>query len=116
MSSSNTYQLTLPNVLQVATGGGTATMTVPCNTYSTGIFSFTLSANMTALALTSPRTGGQYVVYITSSGSFTINGTTSTLSGARCNYNSVALTINQTAIMTITWDGNIVYAACSLYA
>jgi hypothetical protein len=108
-----TSQITLP----ITTAASFATGTLTCNfgSFSTGVFSATLTANMTAISFSNPRTGGQYVIYVTvaSGGPFTI---ASTLTGARTNYTTaVSVTTTTTALLTVTHDGTRYIIACSAY-
>jgi hypothetical protein len=108
-----TSQITLP----ITTAASFASNTLTCNfsLFSTGVFSATLTANMTAISFSNPRTGGQYVIYVTvaSGGPFTI---ASTLAGARTNYTTaVSVTTTTTALLTVTYDGSRYIIACSAY-
>ena len=106
-----TSQITLP----VTTAASFATGTLTCNfgSFSTGVFSATLTANMTAISFSNPITGGQYVIYLTAGSTFTI---ASTLTGARTNYTTaVSVTTTTTALLTVTYDGSRYIIACSAY-
>ena len=110
-----TNQITLPNTTAAASFAA-PTLTCDFNSFSTGVFSVTLIANMTTIAFTNGRIGGQYVIYVTAIGStYTI---ASALSGTanRTNYTSaVSVTINTSALLTVTYDGTRYIIACSAY-
>ena len=108
-----TEQLTLPDTLTTATFAS-GTLTADFGNRSTGIFTATLTANMTAINFSNPRTGGQYVVYITATGSTRTIAVS--LSGARTNYTTaVSVTTTTSALLTITWDGTRYLIAASAY-
>ena len=108
-----TEQLTLPDTLTTATFAS-GTLTADFGSVSTGIFTGTLTANMTAISFSNPRVGGQYVIYLTATG-----GTwriAVSLSGARTNYTtSISVATTTTALLTITWDGTRYLIAGSAY-
>ena len=110
-----TSQITLPITTAASFAAGTGTLTCNFGSFSTGVFSATLTANMTAISFSSPRTGGQYVIYVTvaSGGPFTI---ASTFTGARTNYTTpVLVTTTTTALLTVTHDGTRYIIGCSAY-
>jgi len=110
-----TEQLTLPNS-PIATGYSGGIMTINFNSRSTGIFSTVLGSNMTGISFSNGRIGGQYVVYVTATGAtrtiaYILSGTAS-----RTNYTSViSVTLNSTALLTITYDGTRYLIAGSAY-
>ena len=108
-----TEQLTLPNTL-TATTFAAGTLTANFSSRSTGIFTGTLTANMTAISFSNPRVGGQYVIYLSATGATRTIAVA--LTGARTNYTTaISVTINTTALLTITWDGTRYLIAGSAY-
>ena len=107
-------QLTLPdNLGSNAFSGGT--LTINFNSLSTGIFTATLNADMTAISFSNPRIGGQYVIYVNAIGGLRTIGATG-FSGARTNYTTaISVTTNTTALLTVTWDGTNYLIAGSAY-
>jgi hypothetical protein len=109
-----TNQITLPNTTAAATFTF-PTLTCDFGSFSTGVFSVTLTAAMTAIAFTNGRIGGQYVIYVTAGSTFTI---ASSLTGTanRTNYTSaVSVTSSTSALLTVTYDGTRYIIACSAY-
>jgi hypothetical protein len=108
-----TEQLTLPDTLTTATFAS-GTLTANFSSRSTGIFTGTLTANMTAISFSNPRVGGQYVIYLSASGATRTIAVA--LTGARTNYTTaISVTLNTTALLTITWDGTRYLIAGSAY-
>ena len=108
-----TEQLTLPDTPTTATFAS-GTLTANFNSRSTGIFTATLNADMTAISFLNPRIGGQYVVYITATGSTRTIAVS--LSGARTNYTTaISVSTTTTALLTITYDGTRYLIAGSAY-
>ena len=107
--------ITLPNT-PTATGYSAGIMTINFLSRSTGIFSTTLGSNMTGISFSGGRTGGQYFVYVTATGA--TRTIASTLSGTanRTNYTTaISVTLNTTALLTITFDGTRYLIAGSAY-
>ena len=110
-----TEQLTLPDTLTTATFASN-TLTCDFGSKSTGIFTGTLTANMTAISFSYPRVGGQYVIYLTATG-----GTwriAVSLSGAtnKTNYTTaISVLTTSVAVLTITFDGTRYLIAGSAY-
>jgi hypothetical protein len=110
-----TEQLTLPTTRPTATFSS-PTLTCDFNSKSTGIFSGTLNGNMTAINFTNGRIGGQYVIYVTATGGTQTIGFNLTGTPSRTNYTSViSVTLNSTALLTITYDGTRYLIAGSAY-
>jgi hypothetical protein len=111
-----TSQITVPNSLSAATFSS-PTLTCNFNSFSTGVFSVTLTANMTAIAFTNGRIGGQYVIYVTvaSGGPFTIASTLTGTTNRRNYTTAVSVTTTTTALLTVTFDGTRYIIACSAY-
>jgi hypothetical protein len=109
-----TGQITLPVTTAAVTGFAAGTLTCNFGLFSTGVFSATLTADMTAISFTNGRTGGQYVIYLTATGgTWTI---ASNFAPARTNYTTaVSVTTTTTALLTVTYDGTIYIIACSAY-
>jgi len=115
-----TQQLTLPTTRPTATFTS-PTLSCDFGSKSTGIFTATLTANMTAIAFTNGRIGGQYVIYVSASGG--TRTIASTLSGTsnKTNYTtaiSVApggIPTSPGALLTITFDGARYMIAGSAY-
>ena len=111
-----TEQLTLPDTLTPATFAS-GTLTADFGSKSTGIFTGTLTENMTAISFSNPRVGGQYVIYLTATGgtwriavSLTPTVTTKT------NYTSaINVLMSSVAVLTITFDGTNYLIAGSAY-
>jgi hypothetical protein len=110
-----TSQITLPTTAAASFASGT--LTCNFNSFSTGVFSVTLTANMTAIAFTNGRTGGQYVIYVTvaSGGPFTIASTLTGTTNRRNYTTAVSVTTTTTALLTVTFDGTRYIIACSAY-
>jgi hypothetical protein len=109
-------QLTLPATLVAATF---TAPTLVCNfgNLSTGIFTASLTANMTAINFSAGRIGGQYTIYInnTSGGPILISNI---LTGPtnKTNYTAaVSLQPTTVALMTVTFYGSNYLIACSAY-
>jgi hypothetical protein len=104
-------------------------LTIDCDNASSGIFNLTIdsSATISKLIITNALIGGQYVVYINTLYTLTINGRQSPLyvdvnsitNVGKLNY-PVAIRVQQgtefsNAILSFTWDGTNAYVACSAY-
>ena len=108
-----TEQLTLPDTLTPATFAS-GTLTADFGSKSTGIFTGTLTENMTAISFSNPRVGGQYVIYLTATGETSTIAVS--LSGARTNYTTaISVSTTTTALLTITYDGTRYLIAGSAY-
>lgn len=109
-------QLILPNAPLTVTGYSAGIMTNNFGSLSTGIFSVTLGSNMTGITFSGGRTGGQYVIYVSASGGTRTIATTLTGTANRTNYTSaISVTLNTTALLTITYDGTRYLIAGSAY-
>jgi hypothetical protein len=108
-------QLTLPNSLS-ATTFAAGILTCDFNSVSTGIFTATITANMTGITFSNGRVGGQYVIYVSASGgTITI---ASTLSGTtnKTNYTTaISVLTTSVALLTVTFDGTNYIIAGSAY-
>ena len=110
-----TNQILLPNSLSAATFSS-PTLTCNFGLYSTGVFSVTLTANMTAISFSNGRTGGQYVIYVSATGGTWTIASSLTVTANRTNYTTaVSVTTNTTALLTVTYDGTRYIIACSAY-
>ena len=110
-----TEQLTLPDT-PTATGYSAGIMTINFLGRSTGIFSTNLGSDMTTINFTNGRVGGQYVIYVTAS------GTTRTIPVSllgqpnKTNYTTaISVTLDTTALLTVTFDGTYYLIAGSAY-
>ena len=84
-------------------------------TYRSYIVS-TNSNNITALSLSNFNVNTQVVVFIYATGSgATLNGFTSTLTGAKSAHDDITLSLADVAILTLTYDGTNYYAAASKF-
>lgn len=107
----STFQL--PATLTAATvAAGVINFNVASNSILAG--SVTVSGVITGLTVTNARIGGQYQLYITSSGASTINNTLT--GGVKTNYAApIVLAGGETAVMTILYDGVSYFVAASRY-
>lgn len=107
----STFQL--PATLTAASvAAGVISFNVASNSILAG--SVTVSGVITGLTITNARIGGQYQLYITSSGGSTINNTLT--GGVKTNYAApVVLAGGETAVMTILYDGVSYYVSVSRY-
>lgn len=107
----STFQL--PATLTAASlAAGVISFNVASNSILAG--SVTVSGVITGLTITNARIGGQYQLYITSSGASTINNTLT--GGVKTNYAApVILAGGETAVMTILYDGVSYYVSASRY-
>jgi hypothetical protein len=109
-------QLILPNTAS-STTFATGILTCNFNNLSTGIFSATLTANMTGIDFSGGRIGGQYVIYVSASGG-TTRTIASTLTGTtnKTNYTTaVSLLTTSAGLITVTFDGVRYLIAASAY-
>ena len=84
-------------------------------TYRSYIVS-TNSNNIDTLTLSNFNVNTQVVVYVYATGAgATINGYTSTLTGAKSAHDDLSLSLADTAILTITYDGTNYYAVASKF-
>jgi hypothetical protein len=108
-------QLTLPNSLS-ATSFTSPTLTCAFGGVSTGIFTATINANMTAINFSGGRIGGQYVIYLTATGATRTIASTLTGSTNKTNYTSaISVLTTSVALLTVTFDGTNYIIACSAY-
>ena len=108
-------QLTLSDTPTTATFAS-GTLTADFGSVSTGIFTATLNAGMTAISFSNPRVGGQYVIYVTATGG--TRTITPPLSGTtnRANFSTaISVTTSTTALLTVTYDGTYCLIAGSAY-
>ncbi len=108
-------QLTLPTTPVVATF---ASNTLTCNFggFSTGIFTATLNADMTAILFSNGIVGGQYVIYVSASGGTRLINTGLTGTANKINYTSaVSVLTSSVALLTVTYNGTNYLIACSAY-
>ena len=102
-----------------ATTFSSGILTVNFASKSVGIFSATLTANMTGIAFSNGVVGGQYVIYVTASGGTRTIGSTLTGTANRTNYTAsgaVSVATNATGLITITFDGTNYLIATSSYS
>ena len=101
-----TQQLTLPDTLTTASFAS-GTLTADFGSVSTGIFTATLTANMTGIAFSGGRTGGQYVIYVSASGGTrTIASSLTPTATTKTNYaTAISVLTTSVAILTVTYDG-----------
>jgi hypothetical protein len=84
-------------------------------TYRSYIVS-TNSNNIDTLTLSNFNVNTQVVVYVYATGAgATINGYTSTLTGSKSAHDDISLSLADTAILTITYDGTNYYAVASKF-
>jgi hypothetical protein len=108
-----TTQLTLPNTFGTPTFS-TGTLTCNFNSFSTGIFNFAMSANITGFTFQNGRAGGQYVIYITSTTTRTITPPVST--SIKTNFTPITVSSTEPALLTVTTiDGTNYLIAGSSY-
>ena len=108
-------QLTLPNSLST-TSFASNTLTCVFGGVSTGIFTATIDANMTAIDFSGGRIGGQYVIYLTATGATRTIASTLTGTTNKTNYTSaVSVLTTSVALLTVTFDGSNYIIACSAY-
>lgn len=110
-SFSSTFQL--PNTLTAAGfSAGVITFNVANNSILAG--SVTITGAVTGLSITTPRIGGQYQLFITSSGANTISNVLT--GGVKTNYGAaINLANGETAVMTILYDGTTLYVSAARY-
>jgi hypothetical protein len=103
-------QLTLPVTSGTVTFGGN-TLTCNFGGVSTGIFTMEITADMTGVAFTGGRTGGQYVIYITTTGiAKTISPTFTPTTTYKTNIPSaITVTSNTVALLTVTTNNGSTY-------
>ena len=95
----------------------TSTLTIDAlnYTYRSYIVS-TNSNNIDTLTLSNFNVNTQVVVYVYATGAgATINGFTSTLTGSKSAHDDLALSLSDTAILTLTYDGTNYYAVASKF-
>ena len=108
-------QITMPNT-PTATGYSAGIMTINFLSRSTGIFSTTIGSNMTGIAFSGGRTGGQYVVYVNASGATRTIASTLTGTANKTNYTTaISVLLTSVALLTITFDGTRYLIAGSSY-
>jgi hypothetical protein len=108
-------QLILPNTASSATFL-TGILTCNFNDLSTGIFSATLTANMTGITFSGGRIGGQYVIYVSASGATRTIAPTLTGTTNKTNYTTaVSLLTTSAGLITVTYDGVRYLIAATAY-
>lgn len=102
-----------------ATTFASNTLTVDFASKSVGIFSATLTDNMTAIAFSNGVVGGQYVIYVSASGGTRTIAATLTGTTNRTNYTAsgaVSVATTATGLITVTFDGTRYLIATSSYS
>lgn len=96
---------------------GTGILTVDFSSKPVGIFTATLTANMTGINFSNPgNVGGQYVIYVSASGGTRTIASTLTGTTNRTNYTTaVSVATTSSALITVTYDGTRYLIACSAY-
>ena len=110
-----TEQLTLPDT-PTATGYLAGLMTIDFLGRSTGIFSTNLGSDMTSIDFTNGRVGGQYVIYVTATGGNWTIAVSLLGPPNKTNYTTaISVTLDTTALLTVTFDGTYYLIAGSAY-
>ncbi len=101
-----------PTALSISSGA----VAIDFESLSYKVFTLSAGESITSITPTNLVAGLNAVIYITASTAITLNGSTTGLTGAKVNFNDIALANGEFAVLSLTSDGTNLFVAGSKFA